>query len=68
MDNILLKKLGPKRATKVRKFFNLSKDDVRKYVVRWQVMSKKENTKRRHLHPLKRRRLERQKEQKSVFE
>jgi small subunit ribosomal protein S6e len=44
-DETLPKRLGPKRATKVRKFFNLSKeDDVRKYVVRREVKSgKKEN-------------------------
>jgi len=44
-DVTLPKRLGPKRATKVRKFFNLSKeDDVRKYVVRREVKSaKKEN-------------------------
>jgi len=44
-DDPLPKRLGPKRATKVRKFFNLSKeDDVRKYVVRREVKSaKKEN-------------------------
>jgi len=41
-DNVLPKRLGPKRATKIRKFFNLSKeDDVRKYVVRREVKSKK---------------------------
>jgi len=35
------KRLGPKRATKIRKFFNLSKeDDVRKYVIRREVQSK----------------------------
>ncbi|KAF9225624.1 putative RPS6B-40s ribosomal protein S6 [Gyrodon lividus] len=46
-DNILPKRLGPKRATKIRSFFNLSKeDDVRKYVVRREVTSsKKENAK-----------------------
>lgn len=46
-DNVLPKRLGPKRATKIRKFFNLSKeDDVRKYVVRREVTSqKKENAK-----------------------
>ncbi|KAF9517690.1 hypothetical protein BS47DRAFT_1483140 [Hydnum rufescens UP504] len=46
-DNILPKRLGPKRATKIRKFFNLSKeDDVRKYVVRREVKSaKKEDAK-----------------------
>ncbi|KAL9710079.1 40S ribosomal protein S6 [Leucoagaricus gongylophorus] len=46
-DSILPKRLGPKRATKIRKFFNLSKeDDVRKYVIRREVKSsKKENAK-----------------------
>ncbi|KAI0719669.1 40S ribosomal protein S6 [Fomitopsis betulina] len=87
-DNILPKRLGPKRATKIRKFFNLSKeDDVRKYVVRREVTSKKEGAKpytkapkiqrlvtpvrlqrRRHLHALKRRRLEHQKEQKAEYD
>jgi len=41
-DSVLPKRLGPKRATKIRKFFNLSKqDDVRKYVVRREVKSQK---------------------------
>ncbi|KAF8609647.1 40s ribosomal protein s6-b [Ceratobasidium sp. AG-I] len=41
-EDILPKRLGPKRATKIRKFFNLSKeDDVRKFVVRREVKSKK---------------------------
>jgi len=46
-DNVLPKRLGPKRATKIRRFFNLGKeDDVRKYVVRREVTSaKKENAK-----------------------
>jgi len=46
-DIVLPKRLGPKRATKIRKFFNLGKkDDVRKYVVRREVKSqKKENAK-----------------------
>ncbi|PPQ93165.1 hypothetical protein CVT25_002592, partial [Psilocybe cyanescens] len=46
-DVVLPKRLGPKRATKIRKFFNLTKeDDVRKYVVRREVVSKKkENAK-----------------------
>ncbi|KAI0266220.1 ribosomal protein S6e [Gloeopeniophorella convolvens] len=46
-ENVIPKRLGPKRATKVRKFFNLTKeDDVRKYVVRREVQSKKkENAK-----------------------
>lgn len=46
-DTVLPKRLGPKRATKIRRFFNLSKeDDVRKYVIRREVKSsKKENAK-----------------------
>jgi len=41
-DTVLPKRLGPKRATKIRRFFNLTKeDDVRKYVVRREVVSKK---------------------------
>ncbi|KAK0199775.1 40s ribosomal protein s6-b [Desarmillaria ectypa] len=46
-DTILPKRLGPKRATNIRKMFNLSKeDDVRKYVIRREVKSgKKENAK-----------------------
>src|SRR6201996_1012771 len=37
-DTVLPKRLGPKRATKIRRFFNLTKeDDVRKYVVRREV-------------------------------
>jgi len=41
-DVVLPKRLGPKRATKIRKFFNLTKeDDVRKYVVRREVKSQK---------------------------
>ncbi|KAG6808539.1 hypothetical protein H0H87_012825, partial [Tephrocybe sp. NHM501043] len=45
--NVLPKRLGPKRATKIRSFFNLGKeDDVRKYVVRREVKSaKKEDAK-----------------------
>lgn len=45
-DTVLPKRLGPKRATKIRKFFNLEKgDDVRKFVVRREVTSKKEGAK-----------------------
>lgn len=37
------KRLGPKRATKIRKMFNLTKeDDVRKYVIRREIQPKKE--------------------------
>lgn len=45
-DQVLPKRLGPKRATKIRKFFNLSKDDdVRKFVIRREVVGKKEGAK-----------------------
>lgn len=46
-DTVLPKRLGPKRATKIKSFFNLGKeDDVRKYVVRREVKSaKKEDAK-----------------------
>jgi len=45
-DNVLPKRLGPKRASKIKRFFNLSKeDDVRKYVVRREVTPKKEGGK-----------------------
>ncbi|KAG6827213.1 hypothetical protein H0H87_005309 [Tephrocybe sp. NHM501043] len=89
MDHVLPKRLGSKKATKIRSFFNLGKeDDVRKYIVSREVKSaKKEDAKpytkapkiqrlvtplrlqrRRHLHSLKRRRIEHQKEQKAEFE
>ena len=32
-DTIVLHRLGPKRASRIRKLFNFSKDDVRQYVV-----------------------------------
>jgi hypothetical protein len=42
-DVSIPRRLGPKRANKIRKFFNLSKeDDVRKYVIRHEKPSKKE--------------------------
>ena len=45
-DVVHPKRLGPKRATKIRRFFNLNKeDDVRKYVVRREVQPKKEDKK-----------------------
>ncbi|KAM0749605.1 putative RPS6B-40s ribosomal protein S6 [Meredithblackwellia eburnea MCA 4105] len=45
-DTVLPKRLGPKRATKIRRFFNLEKsDDVRKFVIRREVVSKKEGAK-----------------------
>lgn len=88
-DVVLPKRLGPKRATKIRRFFNLSKeDDVRKYVVRREVKSQKNPEakpytkapkiqrlvtplrlqRRRHLNAIKRRRVERQKEQKAEYD
>ncbi|GAA5883465.1 hypothetical protein JCM16303_003811 [Sporobolomyces ruberrimus] len=45
-DEVLPKRLGPKRATKIRRFFNLDKsDDVRKFVIRREVVPKKEGGK-----------------------
>eukprot|EP00056_Hartaetosiga_gracilis_P016180 m.4172 g.4172 ORF g.4172 m.4172 type:complete len:239 (+) comp3833_c0_seq1:68-784(+) len=47
-DTTRPRRLGPKRATKIRKFFNLSKeDDVRKYVIRRTISKegKKDTTK-----------------------
>jgi len=42
-DTVAAKRLGPKRATKLRRFFGLSKeDDVRKFVIRREIKSKKE--------------------------
>ncbi|KAK0948405.1 40S ribosomal protein S6 [Friedmanniomyces endolithicus] len=43
---VLPKRLGPKRATKIRRFFGLGKeDDVRKFVIRREVQPKKEGAK-----------------------
>lgn len=43
-DNSLPKRLGPKRASKIRKLFNLSKDDdVRQYVVKRPLPQKEGN-------------------------
>jgi len=40
-DKTVPKRLGPKRASKIRKMFNLTKeDDVRKYVIRREVQPK----------------------------
>jgi len=45
-DIVLPKRLGPKRANHIRKFFNLSKDDdVRKYVIRRTITPKNPNKK-----------------------
>ncbi|KAJ9608158.1 40S ribosomal protein S6 [Cladophialophora chaetospira] len=45
-DVVNPKRLGPKRATKIRRFFGLSKqDDVRKFVIRREVTPKKEGAK-----------------------
>merc|ERR1712010_233712 len=41
LDTVLPRHLGPKRASKIRKLFNLSKeDDVRKYVIRRELPAK----------------------------
>merc|ERR1712146_372508 len=40
-DSSIPRRLGPKRASKIRKLFNLSKDDdVRKYVIRRELAAK----------------------------
>lgn len=45
-DAVATKRLGPKRASKIRKLFGLEKaDDVRKFVVRRKVSDDKKNTK-----------------------
>jgi len=45
-DVVNPKRLGPKRATKIRRFFGLTKqDDVRKFVIRREVTPKKEGAK-----------------------
>ncbi|GAB7337111.1 hypothetical protein MBLNU457_g2509t1 [Dothideomycetes sp. NU457] len=45
-DVVHPKRLGPKRASKIRRFFGLSKeDDVRKFVIRREVQPKKEGAK-----------------------
>jgi len=45
-DKTIPKKLGPKRASKIRRLFNLSKeDDVRKYVLRRTIQPKEEGKK-----------------------
>ena len=45
-DQVIPRRLGPKRATKIRKLFALSKDDdVRKYVVRRTIPAKEEGGK-----------------------
>jgi len=45
-------RMGPKRATKIRKLWNLEKsDDVRQYIIRRKVPSKKDPTKMRSITP-----------------
>ncbi|KAJ3753821.1 40s ribosomal protein s6-b [Lentinula raphanica] len=81
MDTVLPKRLGPKRATKIREFFNLSKeDDVRKYVKKegakpytkapkiQRLVTSMRLQRRRHLCSIKRRKLEHQKEQKAEYD
>jgi len=46
-DKYVPRRLGPKRASKIRKLFNLSKeDDVRKYVIRREIPAKEGKKKR----------------------
>lgn len=45
-DTVVPRRLGPKRASKIRKMFNLTKeDDVRKYVIRREIPAKEEGKK-----------------------
>ena len=45
-DNVIPRRLGPKRASKIRKLFNLSKeDDVLKYVIKRTIQPKEGKTK-----------------------
>jgi len=47
-DREVPRRLGPKRASKIRKLFNLKKeDDVRKYVIRRELPAKEGKTKKR---------------------
>lgn len=47
-DTSIPRRLGPKRASKLRKLFNLSKeDDVRKFVIRREIPGKEEGAPRR---------------------
>eukprot|EP01115_Flamella_aegyptia_P003865 TRINITY_DN17295_c0_g1_i2.p1 TRINITY_DN17295_c0_g1~~TRINITY_DN17295_c0_g1_i2.p1 ORF type:complete len:248 (+),score=111.12 TRINITY_DN17295_c0_g1_i2:84-827(+) len=51
-DKYVPRRLGPKRASKIRKLFNLSKqDDVRKYVIRRELPTKEGKTKKRFKAP-----------------
>jgi len=46
-DKYIPRRLGPKRASKIRKLFNLSKlDDVRKYVIRREITPKEGKTRK----------------------
>ncbi|CAI4211861.1 unnamed protein product [Parascedosporium putredinis] len=62
-DVVHPKRLGPKRATKIRRFFGLSKDDdVRKYVIRRERLQHK-----RHRIALKRRQAEKVKDEANEY-
>lgn len=51
-DGVVPRRLGPKRATKIRKLFSLTKkDDVRKYVVRRVIPAKEEGGKEKSKAP-----------------
>merc|ERR1711963_854674 len=65
LDTVLPRRLGPKRASKIRKLFNLSKeDDVRKYVIRRELPAKDG---KKHERNLKRRWAEKSKKQAAEY-
>merc|ERR1711959_712180 len=60
------RRLAPKRASKIRKLFNLTKaDDVRKYVVRRTLAAKE---RKKHLHSLKKIRGEKSKAEAAEYQ
>merc|ERR1712170_68270 len=64
-DTSVPRRLGPKRASKIRKLFNLSKlDDVRQYVVRRPVTGKE---RKKHRLALKRKRATRRREEAAEY-
>merc|ERR1712000_422039 len=66
-DVVHPKRLGPKRATKIRRFFGLTKDDdVRKYVIRREVQPKGEG-KEAYTNALKRRQAEKVKDEANEY-
>ncbi|KAK2683561.1 hypothetical protein RAB80_001507 [Fusarium oxysporum f. sp. vasinfectum] len=68
-DVVHPKRLGPKRATKIRKFFGLTKDDdVRKYVIRRErLVTPQRLQHKRHRAALKRRQAEKVKDEANEY-